>query len=158
MSKDLSLYETSDGGDLLVNNSDIARVETLIHQTYIALFGGNVEASTRGNELPSEKRFDWWANSLIFPEEKEKQFNSETERVLNNTVLNSAGRLKIQESVKNDLNYLQDVASIEVQVQIVNQNRVNILIQLRPLRNTESKSFQFLWDNSKKEVIIQKLI
>ena len=56
--KDLAIYETGNGGDLLINNNDLSSVEILIHQVYLCLFGGNVEASTRGNELKSEKRED----------------------------------------------------------------------------------------------------
>jgi phage gp46-like protein len=156
--KDIALYETSDGGDLFISNNDLGSTETLIHQIYISLFGGNVEASTKGNELSSEKRYDWWGNSLIFGDRQEKQFNSETERVLNNTVLNSAGRLEIEQSVKNDLKFLQNVVDMKINIQIVNQNRVNILVQFQELKNKEDKILQFAWDNSKKEVIIQKLI
>ena len=96
--RDLLIYETGDGGDLKVLNNDLALTTSLYNQVYLCLFGGNVEASTKGNELENEKRFDWWANDLL-----DLNFNSETERIINTVTLNPSGRLKILQAVKNDL-------------------------------------------------------
>lgn len=156
--KDIALYETGNGGDFLIENNDIALTEVLIQQIYIRLFGGNVEASTKGDELKTEKRFDWWANSLLFKDQVSKQFNSETERTLNKVALNSSGRIQIERAVNSDLTDLQKIVSLVVSVQIIDSNRVDIIIQLKQLRNKEDKNLQFIWDNAKKEVIIQKLI
>ena len=76
MAKDLLLYENGNGGELLINNLDVALVDTLFQQVYICLFGGNIEANTKGNEKKGEQREDWWGNSLMFNNNSEKQFNS----------------------------------------------------------------------------------
>jgi hypothetical protein len=156
--KDIALYETGNGGDLFIENSDVSTVGTLTHQVYIALFGGNVEASTKGNELETEKRNDWWANSLIFKEDSTRQFNSETERILNTTALNSSGRIKIERAVKNDLKFLSQIINLSVLVQIISDSKINIIVSFQELQNGENKVLQFLWDNLKKEIIIDKTI
>lgn len=154
--KDIALYETGDGGDLLINNNDLSSTEILIHQAYLCLFGGNVESDTKGNELKSQIRDDWWANSLIFKNRIKKQFNSRTERTLNKVVLNSSGRIEIENSVKEDLKDFTKIISLSVSVKIPSPDRVDILISLKEKENKEQKTIQFIWDNAKKEIILNK--
>lgn len=154
--KDIALYETGDGGDLLINNNDLSSTEILIHQVYLCLFGGNIESDTKGNELKSQIRDDWWANSLIFKNRIKKQFNSRTERILNKVVLNSSGRIEIENSVKEDLKDFTKIISLSVSVKIPSPDRVDILISLKEKENKEQKTLQFIWDNAKKEIILNK--
>lgn len=154
--KDIAIFENGDGGNLFIDNNDIQSVEILTQQIYLSLFGGNVEASTKGNELENEKRFDWWANSLLFNNQRNRQFNSETEKILNTVVLNSSGRIAIERAVNEDLIHLKGIISFVVSVVIPKQDRVDILIKLNARENQEEKTLQFLWDNLKKEVIIHK--
>lgn len=156
--KDITIYETGNGGDFFLDNNDLSTVEILIQQIYISFFGGNVEASTKGDELATEKRFDWWANSLLFRNNPEKQFNSETEKTLKKVALNSAGRIEIERAAKSDLKHLEKIVSMEVSVLIINDKTVQISVALKQLRNKENKILQFLWDNAKKEIITQKII
>ena len=151
--RDLLIYETGDGGDLRVLNNDLALTTSLFNQVYLCLFGGNVEASTKGNELNNEKRFDWWGNSLL-----ELNFNSETERTINNVTLNASGRLKILQAVKNDLKPIDLVANYTVEVILENVNRFKILINLTEKLNKQEKIIQILWDISKDEVILSEII
>lgn len=156
--KDIALYETGNGGDFFLNNGDISSVEILIHQVYISLFGGNIEDSTKGNEIEGQKRFDWWANSLIFKDNIERQFNSETERTLNKVALNSSGRNEIERAVQSDLAALSKIVNFEIKVSIQSEKKVEIIVLLKQIKNKENKILQFLWDSAKKEVIIQKII
>ena len=151
--RDLLIYETGDGGDLKVLNNDLALTTSLYNQVYLCLFGGNVEASTKGNELNNEKRFDWWGNSLL-----ELNFNSETERIINTVTLNPSGRLKILQAVKNDLKPIDLVANYTVEVILENVNRFKILINLTEKLNKQEKIIQILWDISKDEVILSEII
>lgn len=156
--RDIQLYETGNGGDFSIQNRDLSLVETLYQQAYLSLFGGNIEASTKGDELPTQVREDWWANSLQFRENKEKQFNSETEQTLNNTPLNSAGRIEIIRAVENDLKYLKNISDVQVNVLILASNKVKIIIALQVPDNQEDKVLQIIWDNARLEVIIDKSI
>ena len=151
--RDLLIYETGDGGDLKVLNNDLALTTSLYNQVYLCLFGGNVEASTKGNELENEKRFDWWANYLL-----DLNFNSETERTINTVTLNPSGRLKILQAVKNDLKPIDLVANYTVEVILENVNRFKILINLTEKLNKQEKIIQILWDISKDEVILSEII
>ena len=156
--RDIQLYETGNGGDFSIQNRDLSLVETLYQQAYLSLFGGNIEASTKGDELPTQVREDWWANSLQFRENKEKQFNSETEQTLNNTPLNSAGRIDIIRAIENDLKYLKNISDVHVNVLILTSNKVKIIIALQIPDNQEDKVLQIIWDNARLEVIIDKSI
>ena len=153
MSKDLLLFESGSGGNLLVLNNDITLVESLYQQTYLALFGGNIESSTTGQELDSQTRNDWWGNSLFDSSKPKKQFNSATERVLDSVTINSSGRIDIERAVKEDLIIFQNIAELNVKVLILSTDRIQIDIQLIQPDQFQDKSFQFIWDNAAGEVI-----
>ena len=150
---DITIYETGSGGDANLLGSDLEQTDSFFNMVYLAFFGGNVEASTTGNEVESEQRFDWWGNSILLENDKELQFNSETERTLNNVAINSEGRSLIEESAKADLNFMNNFANIEVLVKLENANKVSIYVNLTELSNQENKNFQFIWDASKSELI-----
>jgi len=158
MSQDILLFESGDGGEVLVLNNDISLVETLFQQVYLRLFGGNVDSETTGNEIEGQQRTDWWANGLIFRDRKDKQFNSKTEKILDSVALNSSGRIDIIRSVESDLNGLKDIADIIVNVVILTHARIRIDVQLQKPGVIEDKIFQFIWDNARKEIIIDKVI
>lgn len=155
-SKDLHIYESGSGGELALLNNDLVLSETLYQNIYISLFGGNIEASTQGNELENQERLDWWGNSLFFKDIPSKQFNSETERVLNNVTLNSSGRLSIKSAVENDLSFLSEIVNFSVNIYVTSINRVIIEIIQSSISNQSQQLFQFIWDNAKKEIILNR--
>ena len=156
--KDLHLFESGDGGELLLLNGDLALSETLFQTIYLALFGGNVEASTIGNEIVGQERFDYWANSLIFKDIKSKQFNSMTEKTLKSVTTNSSGRLKIKTAVENDLIFLKKIINFDVNIVILRVDKIQIEILINSISNQSNKAFQFIWDNAKQELILDKTI
>ena len=158
MSKDILLYESGNGGEMLVANNDISLVEILYQQVYLRLFGGNVEANTTGTEIEGQQRDDWWGNSLLFNNINDKQFNSNTERILDSVALNTSGRIDIVRAVEADLINLKKIANISVNVVILSYNRIVINISINKPGNLEDKELQFIWDNASKEVIIDKQI
>jgi hypothetical protein len=156
--KDILLYESGDGGEMAVLNNDLELSETLYQQVYLALFGGQLEANTRTDYLPSEERFDWWGNSLFFAETPNIQFNSNTERVLDSVALNSSGRLAIIQAVNDDISYLTELLNYTIDVEIFDTNKVRIIVRFNPKTNQEDKVLQLVYDNAKKELIIEKVI
>lgn len=156
--KDLHLSESGDGGELLLMNGDLVLSETLFQTIYIALFGGNVESSTAGNEIVGQERSDYWGNSLIFKDKKDKQFNSETERTLSSVTINSFGRLKIKSAVEQDLSFLKKIINIDVNIVILGVDKLKIEILINNTGNQSNKVFQFIWDNAKQELILDKTI
>jgi hypothetical protein len=156
--KDIHLFESGSGGEFLLINQDLALSETLFQTVYLALFGGNVEASTIGNETNSQERFDFWGNSLFFKDQKSKQFNSETEKVLNSVTINSLGRLKIKSAVEQDLFFLKNIVDLEIEVLILGVNKINVQVKMTQIGIQSSRLFQFIWDNAKSEIIFEKII
>lgn len=156
--RDLHIFESGDGGELALLSGDLVLVESLYQMIYISLFGGNVEASTLGNEIVSEERFDYWANDLVFKNKIDKQFNSQTERTLSEVAINSSGRLIIKSAVEQDLLFLKKIVELTVNIVILSTNRISINIVLQSIDNQSDKQFQFIWDNAKNEIIIDKII
>jgi phage gp46-like protein len=155
---DIHLFETGTGGDFAILNDDLLMGETLHQQVYLALFGGNVEANTKASYLESEERFDYWGNSFVWTDVPTKQFNSETERVLGSVALNSSGRLSILQAASKDLDYLKNVINYTVDVSISSVSKMSISISFTEKSNQQNRLLQLVWDNSKKEVLINKII
>lgn len=156
MSKDILIYENGSGGELKILSGDIALVESLYTQVYLAFFGGNIEENTKGNEIKGQERMDYWANSLLYPGKPKKQFNSNLERALSNTVYNASGRIDLENAAKKDLEVLSGVVNTSVSVSIVSYNRVQISVKLTGLNNNEESELQFIWNNAKGEIIIEE--
>lgn len=158
ITKDINLHESGNGGEMAIVSNDLLIGESLFQQVYLALFGGNIEAVTRGDELISEERFDYWANSLFFSETPGKQFNSITEKTINLVALNSQGRLSIINSINEDLSYLTELLNYSIDVQIFEVNKIRIIINFTPKNNQQIRVLQLVYDNAKNELIIEKTI
>jgi hypothetical protein len=154
---DLAIIENGDGGDLKIVGNDFATQSGWGNMPYLALFGGNVEASTV-KRLATQQAFDFWANSTLFDQDESVQMDSETERVLMEVALNSAGRIKIQQAVEKDLKFMEAFAIVKVSVTIEGIDRVNITIKVKEPDNLKGRSsdqfraFIFIWDATKKEL------
>jgi phage gp46-like protein len=119
---DLAVGESEgNGGDLQQIGNDLAVVYSVENQVYLALFGGNVEGNT-DTKIGS----GWWGNKLFFGNDTAKQFNSNTERILNTVALSSAGRIKIENAVKDDLKYLNANITVIVTIPSINTVRIDI--------------------------------
>lgn len=138
---------TYEGGDLVKNTRDIALVYGFENMPLLAMFGGNVEENTPSERLANQEYQDWWANDLFFPKNKSRQFNSDTERTINTVALSSSGILQIEEAIKRDLSFLNEFASVQVQVKLTDVDRIAIGIKI------EQKVIVYLWDNTNKELI-----
>ena len=65
LTKDILLRETGSGGDFAIISNDLVLGDLLYQQFYLALFGGNLQASTKGKYLENEERFDYWGNACL---------------------------------------------------------------------------------------------
>lgn len=156
--KDLHIFESGSGGEMKILNGDLMLSETLFQTIYLSMFGGNVEENTTGDIDQAKERNDWWGNQLFYPNDESKWFNSNTERTLLETTLNSQGRQKIEEAIKNDLNFLSDVVEIEVNVSVESLDVLKISIFINEFQNQQDRVLEMVWNNAKNELIIQKVI
>lgn len=151
---DVKLIETGNGGDLRPRKKDLFVIEGMENMPYLGLFGGSVNASTPAQRLEHEQAFDWWGNSLFYQSNRDLQFNSLTEARLIDTPLTSAGRIRIEEAVKEDLKFMSSFADIDVTVTILAPDVVKIFIVVKEPDNLQAKEFVYIWDATRKEVLI----
>lgn len=149
---DLKLIESQDGGDLVFNGNDLEVVTGIQNMPYLALFGGNVGGSTK-EVMEGEQYIDWWGNTLLFNQFPEFQANSETEFVIDNTVLSSQGRLIIQQTIEKDLSFMTSFSEVYVNARVISDNRLAIEIKINEPSNSNSNEFTYIWDGTKNQLI-----
>ena len=113
---DIELYEGGNGGELRLNGNDLNWVDGISNMPYMSCFGGN----------------DWWGNDLL-DEGRGIRFTAETEDIINSTPLSSNGRLKIEQAIIRDLQYLKAEFPTEkliVSVSIVSEKRIDVTVNL----------------------------
>lgn len=118
---DIFLGEQGGYGDMTLLGNDLATCKSVETAIYLAMFGGNIEADTV-NPRPAID-LSYFGNSIFWGAQPVVQFNSLTERTLQNTPLTSAGRPVIESAIKKDLSFLKNVT---VNVQIVATDRINV--------------------------------
>lgn len=122
MITDLLIYEIGEGGDLALRGNDLVKVTGQENTAYLAMFGGN----------------KYWGN-YMYPE---NPFSSKTEEAMRGTELTSAGRIKIENAIKKDLEVLDKIPGTTwtVATSITGNNRLAIKIVVN------GKEFSYLWN------------
>lgn len=149
---DLKLTETGSGGDLIFNGFDLETIDGFENMPYLGMYGGNIEQNTK-EFAEGEQRFDYWTNTLLTDRNLAIQMNSDTERLLNNTALNSAARINIEETVKSDLSSMKDFSEIEVFASIEDVDRLKIFIKITRPDGEQQQEFVYIWDATKNELL-----
>jgi hypothetical protein len=121
MISDILIYETGQGGDLLLRANDLVTITGYENTPYLAMFGGA----------------DWSGNDI-----SDTPFSSKTETVLRNATLTSAGRIDIENAIKADLSFLDEIPGTtwSQQVTVAGVNRVDIVI------NINGVPFNYSWN------------
>lgn len=123
---DLTIYETGNGGDLQLLSNDVAQTDSLFNQVYIALFSG----------------LDWWGNNIL-----DNDFNSTTEQTLNTVALTPQGIESIENAIKTDLKFLNDIVDISIESNLFEVDKLEVLIKIN------QTALSFIWNSTKKELI-----
>lgn len=144
---DLKINETGNGGDLVFDNNDISLTSEVFNQPYLAHFGGNKEALTL-DYVQGEERQDYWANALLLPDKE--RFDSEFEKMLDNTEVSSSGRLKLEQSASNDLGYLEGFSDKSSNVSITGADRIQLT---ETITKGSNDSFTYIWGEAKDEIL-----
>jgi phage gp46-like protein len=126
---DVQVFETLNGGDLQISGSDFVTVSGIENMVYLAMFGGNPGHSTSAKTV-EEQSFDWWGNKLLMNRTPNCQFNSITEQTLKNITVTSAGRVTLENAIKQDLKFMNAFAKVTVQVSIVSDERMSASIRV----------------------------
>lgn len=148
---DLKLIALRDGTDFELVGVDLVTIDGWGNMPLLAMYGGNIEESTKTfNE--AELRFDWWANDMLDFDNPAVQMNSQLERTLMTTALNSAGRIEIEEIVKKDLAFMNAFSDVSVSVSITNVDRIEIYLRITEPSNSQSNEFTYIWDATQKEL------
>ena len=152
MVEDLLIYETGNGGDLALLGEDISTTSNITNLVYLALFGGNVEENTTEETILQLTREDWWGNELF-----NLDFNSNTERTLQNVTLNSAGIRKIEDAVKKDLLFLNEIGTTEVNVSLISHTKVRIFVKFIQ-KNEKQININYIYSSEKIEIIEREIL
>lgn len=149
---DIQIRETGNGGDAIKNLKDLSVIFGFENVPYLAMFGGNLKQSTPTKRDVSQLAYDWWGNDLLMPNDTLIQFNSETERALDQIPLTSSGRVLIENAVKADLSVMESYCKVTVDTQITSDDRIEIGVTLKRPDNLTSTSFVYIWDSTIKEL------
>jgi saccharopine dehydrogenase-like NADP-dependent oxidoreductase len=90
---------------------------------------------------------------LLFPDNPERQLNSLTERTLNEVALTSSGRVRIEQAVLKDLDFMKAFAEVSASVSIPETDKVVIQVTVQEPDNIEEQAFTFIWDATKNELV-----
>lgn len=150
---DCELIEQGNGGDLIKKSKDLSVIDGFENMPYLAMFGGNVKQSTPSKRIKTEQAFDFWGNSLLMSNDPSIQFNSLTERKLNEVPLTSSGRELIEQAIKKDLQFMNPFSIVKVFTSIVSTDRLLIGIQLTKPDNLQQKEFVYIWDATISELM-----
>lgn len=150
---DLRIIESFDGGDFVLRGNDLQLISGFQNMPYLGMFGGNKQSTT--GPKTQEQTFDFWGNFLFHPNDPKIWFNSITESLLEVLQLNSSGRIKIEEAVKKDLEFMREFAELSVSVQLfaVDKIRINIEIQEPNVKN--STIFTYIWNATEMELTLE---
>lgn len=143
---DVLILETKNGGDINKIGNDLSIALGFDNMPYLAMFGGNPQASTPTIRVEGEQNFDWWGND--FETEKNVQLNSLTEKTLREIALNSQGRITLENAINTDLSFMKQFATINKSVTIINDNVCQIDIEIIEPTNLQNKQFRYIWDGS----------
>lgn len=111
MQGDVLLFQTTDGGEITVENNQIKLTEGLETAVYLSLFSPD----------------DWFLNNIA--ETNEEKLSSETEQVIRNKPNVSKNYGLLEQAINNDLKWLtagKYADAITVSVSSNQINRVNI--------------------------------
>lgn len=114
----IKLTDDGNGGELAIKNNDLEPENTIGTQIYLCLFGGNLDEE--------------WFGNLFYADDKLKQFSSNFEKALSNTVITSNSLLALKSALDTDLKILLDnkiVDKFNTKINVVSLNKIDVTIE-----------------------------
>lgn len=149
---DLKIIETGDGGDVVFIGTDIQTIEGFQNMPYLAMFGGNPDQITTGAKDPENEAFDFPGNFVLNPNNPAVWFNSLTEKFLKNVALTPASLTRIENVVKEDVNFMREFSSIRVSATLPTVDVLRIDVFILEQNAVEENQFSYIWDATKNEL------
>ena len=123
---DVRLFNTTDGGEIIVENGLAELSGGLETAAYLSLFGGNVDDPGDNASLKQ-----WWGN---FDEtDPARRYRSRTQHLLKGLPATPFNLRRIEQEAKNDLAWFvsEGVAtSVEVEASLESRDRVRIVVTI----------------------------
>lgn len=135
---DVSLFQTTDGGEITVEDGIVEMSGGLETAAYLSLFGGNEDDDGR-----ADNSANWWGN--LDEIDPAQQYRSETQNLLQAIPATTGNLRRIEDAAKRDLAWFVEnkvASSVTVLASIPGVNRVNIAILIEA-RGIES-NFKFV--------------
>ena len=140
---DLLLYDTPDGGDILITEGLIASDQTFSTAVYLSLFGGNKEDNGR-----VKNRKTWWGNTLRGISESQRLV-SRFQSIIFGLPMTTRNILDVEEAAKLDLGWMlsEKIADeILINGRAVSQNRFSLKVQINAKGKTiYDNAFALFW-------------
>ena len=124
---DVLLYQTTDGGEIEVENGSVTMTGGLGSAAYLSLFGGG-----RNDDNTASSTKQWFGNAL-FPDRAERQYRNRLQYELDRLPAVPANLLKLQQAAEKDLEWITDqniASSIDVSVSMPGLNKIAIVLQI----------------------------
>lgn len=139
---DILLFNTNDGGEIEIMDGLFVLTGGFETAAYISLFGGNNQDDGTQNNQET-----YWGNYL-----NELSLISETQYLLNNIAPSANNLIRIEDAVKNDLQWFIDqniATTVLVEITIPDYNRVKIDISIEALGDVSQFAFIENWSAQK---------
>jgi hypothetical protein len=155
---DLQVIFTENGSDFVIKGNDLSVIEGLQNMPIAGMFGGNPEQSTPQTRNTDEQAFDWWGNRLLMNQQSVIQYNSTLERTLSNRPISSSTRTELIQVIKRDLSFMNQFASLDVDVFIIAVDQIRIWLKITQPNNLESNEFTYIWNATSQELTVSGLV
>jgi len=141
---DVKLFQTTDNGEINIENGLVEMTQTFDTMAYLCLFGGNQDDSGNPNDAKS-----WWGN--VGEVDPDFQYRSETQNLLLAIPSTSANLRRIEDAARRDLAVFTNkkiANEVEVLASIPGVNKVNISGVIRAIGREFEFNFTQNWSAS----------
>ena len=142
---DILLNKSNNNGDICVENGAITLTGGFETAIFLSLFGGN-ENDAGGSDRTNQ----YWAN--INEISDDVKYISQTQFLLNTIPLTSSNLLRIEDTIRQDLNWLISLniaSNIGITTSIKGFNKLQVTINIRADGNENEFTFTENWKASK---------
>lgn len=135
---DVKLFQTPDGGNIIVESGIVTMSGGLETSAYLSLFGGNEDDDGRADNSAS-----WWAN--LDETNPDRQYRSETQNLLQALAATSGNLRRVEDAATRDLAWFITAgiaSSVNVVASIPGINRLKLTVNIEAIG--EESSFVFV--------------